>query len=93
MSELQIYYHKGFEEIKKTRADGTEYWTARELAPVLEYKNWERFPKVIDRAMLACQNSGNDTCYHFREASKMIIIAKGAKRKIVDYELTRYAGF
>ena len=43
MSNLQAEEYKNFEEIKKIRKDGTEYWNARELSEVLQYKKWENF--------------------------------------------------
>lgn len=43
MSNLQTEEYKNFEEIKKIRKDGTEYWNARELSEVLQYKKWENF--------------------------------------------------
>ena len=58
MKELKAREYKRFEDIKQIRADGTEFWAARELAPALEYTKWENFHKVIKRAMLACENSG-----------------------------------
>ena len=45
MSDLQAEEYKSFEQIKKTREDGTEYWSARELSQVLQYKKWENFAK------------------------------------------------
>jgi DNA-damage-inducible protein D len=38
----------------------------------LEYAKWENFKKVIDRAMLACRNSGFNVADHFDEGSKLI---------------------
>ena len=58
MSTLFAKEYQCFEDIKRTRPDGTEYWAARELAPVLDYAKWENFYKVIKRAMIACENSG-----------------------------------
>ena len=58
MSELKATEYKRFEDIKIIREDGSEYWPARELAPVLGYAKWENFSKVIDRAMFACRNNG-----------------------------------
>ena len=41
--------------------------------------------------MLACHNSGFECVDHFVDVNKMLTVAKGAKRKIADYELSRYA--
>ena len=72
MSNLQAEEYKSFEEIKRTKEDGTEYWSARELSEVLEYKQWRNFAKVIDRAKLACQNSGRMIDDDFAEVSKIV---------------------
>lgn len=79
------------EKIKKIREDGTEYWNARELSEVLQYKKWENFAKVIDRAKLACSNSGFETNEHFPEVRKTIKMPKNALKEVIDYELSRYA--
>ena len=91
MSDLIAKEYQCFEDIKKIRADGTEYWCARELSAVLDYNKWENFSKVIRRAKIACENSGHEVTDHFPEVRKMIEIAKGAQREVVDYELSRYA--
>ena len=36
MSTLSAKEYKCFEDIKRIRPDGSEYWAARELAPVLD---------------------------------------------------------
>ena len=91
LSNLQAEEYKNFEEIKNIREDGTEYWNARELSEVLQYKKWENFAKVIDRAKLACQNSGFDIDDHFPEVRKMVEIGSNTVRELLDYELSRYA--
>ncbi|MFR0822580.1 MAG: DNA damage-inducible protein D [Clostridia bacterium] len=91
MSNLQAEEYKNFEEIKKRREDGTEYWNARELSKVLQYTKWENFAKVIDKARLACQNSGIENMYHFLEVRKTIQMPKNAQKVVIDYELSRYA--
>lgn len=91
MSNLNAEEYKTFESIKHVRENGTEFWYARELAEVLEYVQWRNFQKVIDRAVLACKNSGFKVNDHFAEVSKMVDIGSLTQRKIKDYELTRYA--
>lgn len=90
MSNLRTEEYRKFENIKKVRKDGSEYWSARELASVLEYGKWENFSKVISRAMIACQNSGHVIESDFPEVRK-IVEAGATSKPIKDYELTRYA--
>ena len=52
MSDLIASEYKCFEDIKRTRPDGSEYWCARELAPVLDYNKWENFHKVIKLSLI-----------------------------------------
>jgi len=68
-----------------------ECWSARELQEILGYTNWRNFLKVIDKAKLSCKNSGAIISDHFADIGKMIDLAKGAQRQVVDYALTRYA--
>ena len=72
MSHLVATEYKCFEDIRRTRSDGSEYWYARELASVLDYAKWENFAKVIKRAMIACENSGHDASADFPEVRKIV---------------------
>ena len=90
MTNLKAKEYKKFEDIKYVRKDGREYWSARELADVLDYSQWRNFQKVIDRAMIACENSGHEITYDFAEVSK-IVEAGATSKSIKDYELTRCA--
>lgn len=85
------YTNSTFESIKHIDDYGAEYWFARELQKVLEYKEWRNFKLVIDKAIMSCKNSNFDVFNHFVEFNKMIELGKNAKRKIVDYKLSRYA--
>lgn len=80
-----------FESYKHIEDNGVEYWLARELQEVLQYIKWSNFCKVIETAKIACKISDHDVQDHFAEVGKMITLAKGAKRKVLDYKLTRYA--
>ena len=70
---------------------GVEFWYARELMPALQYAQWRRFSEAIERAKLACKNSGNIVENHFADVGKMVTIGSGAQRNIDDIKLTRYA--
>lgn len=79
-----------FESIKRSTPYGAEYWSARELAPLLGYKNWERVPELIERAKAACGNAGQTVEDHFRGSSKRIVAGKGAQREVDDHVLSRF---
>ena len=80
-----------FESIKHIDESGIEFWYARELMMVLEYKEWRYFNDVIDKARVACMQSNNLVDNHFGVYTKMINLAKNAKRTVIDYKLSRYA--
>lgn len=85
------YGEQTFDSIKHINEYGQEYWLARELQPVLEYKQWRRFEEAIERAKLACRNSGYNPADHFADVGKTISMPKGAHKIIPDYSLSRYA--
>ena len=90
MSDLKGIEYKRFEDIKHIREDGSEYWSARELGPALDYAKWDNFAKVIKRAMIACENSGHSIPDDFPEVRKIVEAGVTTKPK-KDYELSRYA--
>ena len=79
-----------FENIKYVDDSGTEYWYARELSKVLEYKDWRNFKKVIDKDVLAAENSFSSDCDWIVEFNKPIKTGKGKVEFIKDYKLSRY---
>ncbi len=80
-----------FEDIKHIDENGIEFWYARELQVVLDYKEWRKFENVINKAKESCENTGIAVFEHFVGADKTIKMPKGAEKMIKDYELTRYA--
>lgn len=83
--------HQSFEQLRQLSTDGFEYWSARDLAPLLEYRDWRNFHKVINKAMQACETSNHVVGDHFVEATKMVSIGSGSQRKLDDIHLSRYA--
>lgn len=82
---------KSFEELKRVNEHGAEYWSARDLQPLLGYDQWRRFEQAIKRAMDACKESGNEPDDHFAGAGKPITGGKGAVQVVQDYLLSRFA--
>ena len=80
-----------FEAIRHSDDDGQEFWSARELAVILDYSNWRNFVKVIRKAQEACENSGYAASDHFVGADQMVTLGSGAKRRVEDFRLSRYA--
>ena len=91
MNELKEYTEKLFEDIKYIDEKGNEYWYARELQRVLEYKEWRKFNNVINKATIACKNSKVIIEEHFVQVDKTIRMPKNASKIIGDYKLSRYA--
>lgn len=80
-----------FESIKHINEYGQEYWNARELMTVLDYKQWRRFDGIIEKAKIACKASNNEVSNHFAKVGKTIPMPKGARKIVDEYQLSRYA--
>lgn len=92
-SELTLADTSPFDAIRRTRADGAESWSARDLCKAVQYETWRNFAAAIDRARISCENSGAAAQDHFADASKMIDLGKGGRREIEDVELSRFAAY
>ena len=80
-----------FEKLKQTDETGNEFWSARDMARILEYSEYRHFLGVIEKAREACKNSGNKIADHFEDILDMIVIGKGGRRQIENVKLSRYA--
>ena len=87
----KIYSNQSFEDIKHIDENEIEFWYARELQKVLDYKEWRKFENVIQKAIMACKNTGIIEAEHFVGADKLSKRANNAEVLIKDYKLTRYA--
>ncbi len=91
LKENQNYNNQTFEDIKHINENGIEYWYARELQLVLNYKEWRKFENVINKAKESCKNSNINVFEHFVDVDKLSKRANNAEVMIKDYKLTRYA--
>ncbi len=88
--EIIVQLNKTFEESAYTQ-NGVEYWMARDIQKFLDYTEWRNFLLVVDKAKIACMNSGQNISDHFVDVNKTIPMPKGAEKDIQDIMLTRYA--
>ncbi len=89
-NNLENKTEKNFESIKHMDENGIEFWYAREIMSVLEYKQWRRFEQVINKAKEACENSKINASNHFANVGK-IVKAGISSKNVGDIKLTRYA--
>lgn len=80
-----------FESIKHIDENGNEYWTSRNLWKILEYNEYRNFLPVIEKAKIACKNSGQKIEDHFVDINEMVTIGSGAERELDSIKLSRYA--
>src|SRR5712692_4197770 len=93
MSKAQppVPHESTFESIKHIGVDGQEYWSARELYPILNYQYWQDFYNVLKEAMTVYRKSGGDPTSIFREVSKATSRKSGRPYTTTDYYLSRHA--
>ena len=75
--KISKQHQASFEAIRQASQDGNESWSARDLAPLLEYQDWRNFMQVVDKARVACAQSGKRPEDHFVDTTKMVAIGSG----------------
>ena len=88
--QYQHAIHK-LEAIKRSSANNDDFWLAREVAPILGYKTWDKFLPVIKRAAASIAAHGGDPSHHIAQTSKMMEVGKGARRRADEFFLSRAA--
>lgn len=92
-SSSNVQHSSLFEQIRmesEDGGDGGEYWSARDLAKVLGYAKWEKFKNAIERAEIACENSGQSVEEHFLHTTRVSTFGRGGQREIEDVHMSRY---
>jgi DNA-damage-inducible protein D len=80
-----------FDSIRHIDNQGHEFWFARELMPVMDYKSWQKFNKVIDIAVENLETVAERVIDHVNPTDKMVQRPQGGGAKMLDYKLSRLA--
>ena len=80
MNQITKKEHQSFESIRRKTKEDKDFWSARDLQTVLDYKSWDKFKAVIQKAIKACENSQNSFFNHFSRLGKMVKIGSSAER-------------
>lgn len=89
MTAPDLFGASPFDAIHQTREDGSEFWSARDLMPLLGYSAWRNLEVPIQRAMKAAGNQGHDVEQHFAGSRKVAASGPDA----TDYHLSRFAAY
>jgi DNA-damage-inducible protein D len=83
------YQPFALDSIRQISPTGQEYWSARDLMPLLGYTSWPRFEGAIKRSIISCQQIGAKVEVYFQQVFKEIEDKKGRPRQVRDYLLSR----
>jgi len=89
MTDIEKYSEQTFGQCKQINEYGEEFWYARDLAQVLQYKRYDKFLNVVAKAIEACSNSQQNSVDHFSHVGRMVEIGSGAECEIEDIVLSR----
>jgi len=71
-----------FDSIRQENVYGVEFWSARDLMPLLGYgKNWRNFETAIQKAIIACKESEQKVEDHFDASINMVKLGSTANEK------------
>jgi DNA-damage-inducible protein D len=82
-----------FDQIRQVDADGNEFWSARDMQPIMAYIYWQKFLAAIERARQALINTGEDPDVHISLTAKSVQTGLGLFKDIVDYRLSRLGAY
>ena len=80
-----------FNNIKEVDANGQTFWNSRNLSKIMDYSEYGKFKRIIEKAINVCQENGQKADDHFAQASEMVEVGSGAFRQVDCYHLSQYA--
>ena len=88
---IPISHSSPFDQIRQVRKDGSEFWSARDLMPLMGYASWRNFETPLNRAVSTARNQGVRVEINFAGSRKVIPGQRGPAQQ--DYELSRFAAY
>ena len=82
-----------FEQIKRLSENGIEFWCSRDLCTALGYSTYQKFSRIIDKAIAIANTKGLNAAEHFNPMVEMVKLGSGAFRKVENIHLSRMACF
>lgn len=77
-----------FDRIRHVDPDGSEWWSARDLMPLMGYTKWQALEVPLNRAMKSAEAQGVNVENNFTGSRK---VSGGRGPSQFDYRLTRFA--
>ena len=83
--------YSDFEQIKKSTDDGQDYWSSRDLCNALGYSTYQKFTRILNKAIAVANGKGMKTADHFNQTVEMVKLGSGTFRKVENMHLSRMA--
>ena len=90
---IPIHGDSPFDRIRQVREDGSEFWSARDLMPLLDYSAWRNLEVPLNRAITSARAQGHDADLHFARSRKVISGGRWGEQEVDDFHLTRFAAY
>ncbi|WP_326642922.1 phage antirepressor KilAC domain-containing protein [Streptosporangium sp. NBC_01755] len=90
--QLPVLGESSFDAIRRLDEQG-EYWTGRDLQPLMDYVRWEKFAEVIEKAKasLALVKGADQANHHFAVWGSDG--GRWGNQKLDDFRLTRFGAY
>lgn len=91
MSPVNTNSSSPFDGIRHVDEAGNEWWSGRELMPLLGYKFWLNFVDAIDKAKISMQINRQTIEDHICDVTSVVKRPQGGGSNKLDYKLSRSA--
>lgn len=82
-----------FDKIRHVDENGVEFWSAREMMPLMGYTRWNEFERAVSRAILSATAHGLKAGDHFRQMTEKASVDESRGRPRKNYRLSRRAAY